>query len=178
MHPQLIKLMRDQVSTIYRAATGSDLPAANTATSEGEPSEEEVTRSFAELEALTRTSPALSERVPPFSFIPPLDVLIEDDVVLVEVAVPGVEREDVTVECGEGTLVISGIRRGHRDCSGRTYSGEIPHGPFYRVLRVPLSMGCEPAVDLERGLLRVRLMRSVTDKQTQEATLSSSQSQS
>jgi len=174
MHPQLIEIMRDQVCTIYRAATGSELPAANGASSEREPSEEEVTRSFAELEALTRTSPALSERVPPFSFVPPLDVLIEDEAVLVEVAVPGVERDDVTVECVEGTLVISGIRRGHRDSSGRAYSGEIPHGPFYRAVRVPLSMSREPAVHLERGLLRVRLS-SMTNKQTQEA---SSQSQS
>jgi HSP20 family molecular chaperone IbpA len=92
------------------------------------------------------------------------------------VAIPGVEREDVTVECTQGTLIISGIRRGHGSSHEQTYSGEIPYGPFYRALRVPVPVSSEPAVDLDRGLLRVRLMVSPTKKQTQEATPSSSQS--
>jgi len=175
MHPELIEIMRDQVCTIYRAATGANMPTAEPATSELEPSLEEVTRSFAELEALARTSPTLSERVPPFSFTPPLDVFLDGEDLLIEVAVPGVERKDVTVECANGTLIISGIRRGHRGANERTYSGEIPYGPFYRALRVPLPMSSEPTVDLDRGLLRVRLISSPTDKQTQEATHSSSQ---
>lgn len=177
MHPELIEIMRDQVCTIYRAVTGADLPTAEPATSEAEPSLEEITRSFAELEALARTSPVLSERVPPFSFTPPLDVFLDGEDLLIEVAVPGVERNDVTVECADGTLVISGIRRGHRGSQERPYSGEIPYGPFYRALRVPLPMSSEPTVGLDRGLLRVRLMSLTTNKQTQEATPSPSQPQ-
>ena len=175
MHPELIEIMRDQVCTIYRAVTGADLPTAEPATSEPEPSLEEITRSFAELEALARTSPALSERVPPFSFTPPLDVFLDGEDLLIEVAVPGVERSDVTVECADGTLVISGIRRGRHGSQERPYSGEIPYGPFYRALRVPLPMSSEPTVGLDRGLLRVRLMSLATNKQTQEATPSPSQ---
>jgi HSP20 family molecular chaperone IbpA len=175
MHPQLIEMMRDQVYSIYRAVTGADIPAAEPANSEPEPSLDEVTRSFAQLEALTRTSPALAERVPPFSFVPPLDVFLDGGDLLIEAAVPGVERQDITVECAEGTLVISGIRRGHRASNEQTYSGEIPYGPFYRALRIPFPMSSEPAVDLDRGLLRVRLMSSPTHEPTQEATRSSSQ---
>lgn len=175
MHPELIEIMRDQVCTIYRAVTGADMPTAEPGDSGPEPSVEEVTRSFAALEALARTSPRLSERIAPFSFIPPLDVFLDGEDMLIEVAVPGVEREDVTVECAHGTLVISGIRRGHSGSNGRTYSGEIPYGPFYRALCVPLPMSGEPAVDLNHGLLRVRLMSSPTNKQTEEVTSSSSQ---
>lgn len=178
MHPELIEIMRGQVCTIYRAVTGADMPAAEPVDSGPAPSVEEVTRSFAALEALARISPTLAERIPPFSFTPPLDVFLDGEDMLIEVAVPGVEREDVTVECTHGTLVISGIRRGHRDSNERPYSGEIPYGPFYRALSVPLPMGGEPAVDLDRGLLRVRLMSSPTNNQTQEATPSSSQPQS
>jgi len=162
--------MRDQVCTIYRAVTGADLPTAEPATSEAEPSLEEITRSFAELEALARTSPVLSERVPPFSFTPPLDVFLDGEDLLIEAAVPGVDRQDVTVECADGTVVISGIRRGRHGSNERTYSGEIPHGPFYRSLRVPFPMSGEAAVDLDRGLLRVRLKGSPTNKNMQEAT--------
>jgi HSP20 family protein len=180
MHPELIEMMRDQVCTIYRAVTGTDIPAAKPATSdsEPEPSLVEVTRSFAELEALTRLSPSLAEKVPPFSFVPQLDVFRDGDDLLIEAAVPGVERQDITVTCTDGMLVISGIRRGHRGSHGQTCSGEIPYGPFYRALRLPLPISSEPAVELDRGLLRIRLTDSSTNKHTEEATLSSSQPQS
>ena len=170
MHPELIEIMRDQVCTIYRAVTGADMPTVEAADCEPEPPLEEVTRSFAELEAMARTNPVLSERVPPFSFTPPLDVFLDDEDLLIEVAVPGVDRKDVTVECGDGTIVISGIRRGRRGSNERTYSGEIPYGPFYRALRVPFPMTGATAVDLERGLLRVRMTASPANKNMQEAT--------
>jgi HSP20 family molecular chaperone IbpA len=170
MHPELIEIMRDQVCTIYRAATGADMPTVEAADGEPEPPLEDVTRSFAELEAMARTSPALSERVPPFSFTPSLDVFLEGEDLLIEAAVPGVDRKDVTVECADGMIVISGIRRGHHASNERTYSGEIPYGPFYRALRVPFPTSGEAAVDLDRGLLRVRLKGSPTNNNMQEAT--------
>lgn len=165
MHPQLIESMRDQACTIYRAITGSDISNAQPVAPESEAPLEEVTRSFAELEAMTRAIPSLAERVPPFSFTPPLDVILEEDGVLVEVAVPGTERTDITVACENDTLVISGIRRAQR-AGERTYShGEIPRGPFYRSFHVPFAVTGEPAVVLERGLLRVRLKRSLEEQQ-------------
>jgi len=170
MHPELIEIMRNQVCTIYRAVTGADMPTVAAADCEPEPPLEEVTQSFAELEAMARTNPDLSERVPPFSFTPPLDVFLDDEDLLIEAAVPGVDRKDVTVECADGTIVISGIRRGHHGSNGRAYSGEIPYGPFYRALRVPFPMSGEAAVTLERGLLRVRLKGSPTNNNMQEAT--------
>lgn len=159
MNPELIESMRNQACTIYRAVTGSDFSDAQPRMSESEAPLEEVTRSFAELEAMTRATPSLAERVPPFSFTPPIDVIIEDEELLVEVAVPGTERSDITVECENDTLIISGIRRA-QGTGERTYShGEIPRGPFYRSYHVPFSVAGEPAVALERGLLRVRLKR-------------------
>jgi HSP20 family molecular chaperone IbpA len=178
MHPELIEIMRDQACSIYRAVTGTDMPAVQAADCEPQPSLEEVTRSFAELEAMARTSPALSERVPPFSFTPSLDVFLDGEDLLIEAVVPGVDRGDVTVECAAGTIVISGIRRGHQASNERTYSGEIPYGPFYRALRVPFPTSGEAAVDLDRGLLRVRLKGSPPDKKMQEATHPSKQPQS
>ena len=178
MHPELLEIMRDQVSTIYRAVTGTNLPEWEPSASEPEAPLEEVTRSFAELEVLARTIPSLSERVPPFSFIPPLDALVDGEDLVIEVAVPGIERKDVTVECVDGMLVVSGIRRGHGGSDERTYShGEIPCGPFYRTFRVPFPIDGEPAVDLQRGLLRVRLKRSAAKQQTEETAHSSLQGQ-
>jgi len=179
MHPGLIQVMRDQVYTIYRAATGTDLPESEPSPSEAETPLEEVTRSFAELEAMARTIPLVSERVPPFSFTPPLDALIEGDDLVIEVAIPGIERKDVTVECKDEMLIVSGIRR--HQCGARepTYShGEIPCGPFYRSFHVPFPIRDEPAVELDRGMLRVRLSSLPAIPQPEDQKHPTSQEQS
>lgn len=163
MQPQLIESMRARVCTIYRALTGHDVPefemtrSSESTAPEALP-EEELTRSFAELEALVQTTPALAEKVPPFSFTPALDVIGDDQEWLIEVAVPGIERADITVECSGDKLVVSGIRRPAPESDGRSYSHtEIPYGPFYREVRLPFPVREAPAVELDEGLLRVRV---------------------
>lgn len=168
MHPTTLSLMRDQVRAIYRAVTGTDMPEASPTTPEGaaetpEASVDEVARRFTELEALARSIPAVIERVPPFSFAPPLDALEEERLLLVELALPGVEKGDVSVERTEELLVVSGIRRGERAANGRTYlHAEIPRGPFHRVVRLPYATAGEPRVTLEDGVLRIQLSRVPT----------------
>lgn len=169
MNPELIAMMRDQVHDIYQAATGVVFPELEFPASQSEAPLEDVTRAFAQLEALARTSPALAVRIPPFSFTPPLDVFADGDDVVVELAVPGVEREDITVACEGAMLVVSGARRGCGGAKARIYShGEIPRGPFYRSLPLPCPVEGEPKVELDRGLLRVRLARaSASDRSSQ-----------
>lgn len=65
MHSELIEIMRDPVSTIYRAMMGTALPELQSS-SEPKASFEAVMRSFAELEALARTLLVLAERLPRF----------------------------------------------------------------------------------------------------------------
>lgn len=174
MQPQLIESMRARVYTIYRALTGHDVPelemtrSPETAAPEALP-EEEITRSFAELEALAQTAPALAEKVPPFSFTPALDVIGDDEEWVIEVAVPGIERADITVECSDDKLVVSGIRRPAPESGGRSYSHtEIPYGPFYRDVRLPFHVRDAPKVELDEGLLRVRVRsRSQETRSTQ-----------
>lgn len=162
MHPTTIDLMRDQVRAIYRALTGSDLPETEEPSREEEVPMEEVARRFADLEAMARRIPSVIDRVPPFSFAPPLDAIDEHEEVVIEVAVPGVEAEDVTVECTGEMVAISGVRRGPRSSDGREYlHAEIPRGPFYRVVRLPYPISAEAKVELDRGLIVVRLTKSM-----------------
>ena len=166
MHSELIEVMRAQVSTIYRVLTGTAMPELQASSAEPAAPFETVARSFAELEALARTLPLVAERLPPFSFAPPLDALRQRDELVIEVAVPGVERDDVTVEYADATLIIFGIRRASRGAEPGTYSrGEIPWGPFYRSVHIPFSVHGEPSVDLDRGMLRVRLKSSPDQQQ-------------
>jgi HSP20 family molecular chaperone IbpA len=177
MHPELIEIMRARACTVYRALTGTDMPEPELSTgepaSEAAPPAEEVTRAFAELEALARTDPCLAERVPPFSFTPPLDAILDENGLTIEVAVPGIERSDVTVECVDGTLIISGIPRSRGAAAGAYSHAEIPRGPFYRAFRVPFAIQGEPVVDLEQGLLRVRLQTE--QSQTEQSQTEQSQ---
>ena len=163
MDPTSIELMLDQVRAIYRALTGNDMPeppppqaGAGSTTSPGD-----VLRQFADLEAIARGIPAVIERVPPFSFSPPLDAIDDTHELLIEVAVPGVVQSDVTVERTDGMLVVRGFRRGERVANGRAYfHAEIPRGPFHRVVRLPYRMLGEPRVTVENGLVQIHLPKS------------------
>jgi HSP20 family molecular chaperone IbpA len=160
MHPATISLMRDQVRAIYRALTGVDMPEPPASSWRADVSIEDVARQFAELEAIARTIPAVAERVPPFSFAPPLDALEEGRELIIEIAVPGIERDDVTVERSDDLLVVSGVRTGERASNGRSYlHAEIPRGPFHRVVKLPYPTRSEPRVHVEGGMIQIRLSR-------------------
>lgn len=183
MHPSTIELMRDQARAIYRALTGSELPEPEPEPEgelRGEEEEqtalqpEEVARRFAELESMVRNVPAVMERVPPFSFVPPFDEIEDEEELLFELAVPGIDRDDVTVERNGDLLVVAGVRRGPRGTNGRGYlHAEIPRGPFHRVIQLPAGIETEPRVEVERGLLRIHLSKESKTKsktKTKEAT--------
>jgi HSP20 family molecular chaperone IbpA len=162
MDPTTVELMLDQVRAIHRALTGKDLPdPPPQATAAKAPPAEEVVHRFADLEAIARNMPNVIERVPPFSFSPPVDALNDEHEVLIEVAVPGVERKDVKVERTGQMVVISGFRRGERAANGRTYfQAEIPRGPFHRVVRLPFALQGEPRIEVNQGLIEIHFPKT------------------
>lgn len=160
MQPEIIQSMHEQVRAIYRAVTGEDV-ANGEATPEGpeetDETDESVTRRFAELEVMARALPSVMARVPPFTFTPPIDVVAADGAVLIELALPGVDRDDITIERLEGALAISGLRRDSRAAEGGCFHAEIPRGPFFRTIPLPFPIESEPRVELDRGVLRIYL---------------------
>jgi HSP20 family molecular chaperone IbpA len=155
MNADIIQSMHDQVRAIYRAVTGEEVAEAD-ASSVGEESDEEITRRFAELEAITRAS-AVSTRVPPFMFTPRVDVIAADGGVLIEVELPGLDRDAISVERRPSSLVISGIRRDGHAARGNMFHAEIPRGPFTRTIPLPFRLEAEPRIELDRGVLRIHL---------------------
>src|SRR5262245_9761379 len=110
MQPELIQSMREQVRAIHRAFTGEDV-VEDEPTDGSEPeSADVIARRFAELEVIASAFPSVMERVPPYMFTPPIDVVATDGAVLLEMALPGIARGDITIEPQPGALVISGIR--------------------------------------------------------------------
>ena len=92
------------------------------------------------------------------SFTPPLDVIADGDSIYLEVALPGVDLSDVTVERVEQMLVIRGVRKDPHQGNGASYHFvETRRGPFVRAIPLPFALESDPPVELDRGILRVRL---------------------
>src|SRR5437868_1055902 len=110
MHRTTFELMHEHVRAIFRAATGGDLPTVEHrgAAPPAADLAEVIARRFSELEALARLHPGVARRLPPFAFTPPADVNETDQELIVELAVPGVERDDVRVELRDALLDVSG----------------------------------------------------------------------
>jgi HSP20 family molecular chaperone IbpA len=161
MDPRTMELMEDHVRAIYRALTADHLPELEEDARPPTVSEDDIVSGFAMLAAMANTIPAVRERVPPFSFAPAIDVVSDEREVLVEAAVPGATRADVRVTCSEDLLIISGTRRPWRVTNGSVYvHAEIPCGPFQRVVHLPGPAISEPRVEVENGIIRIRLARS------------------
>jgi HSP20 family protein len=163
MQRQTYDLLIDHVRSIFRAVTGTDLPHETHTTDQPPPAfgfDELLLRRFAELDAWAHLVPPVAGRVPPLGFQPPIEVIDRGDEIVVQAAVPGVRREDVTVETIDGALVIAGLRRGE-PTNGQVYRhAEIPRGPFRRVLPLPTEAAPEPLrVEVKEGLVRVAMSK-------------------
>jgi HSP20 family molecular chaperone IbpA len=155
-----IDIMREEVRAIFRAVTGTDMPEPVVPASAPAPAEDEVTRSFADLEAAARLIPEVQERVPPFSFTPPLDVFEDKETLVFTLAVPGIDRDDVSVELRGDVLLISGVRRGEPVWNGHAQlHAEIPRGPFQRSVRLATPVAADLKVEIDRGLVRIQLSK-------------------
>jgi HSP20 family protein len=161
MDHQTSELMLEHVRSIYQALTGSELkdvpvhaplPPAPQAV-------DWLLARFAELESLRRLVPGLASRVPPFGFVPPVDVVESKGEIVVELDVPGATPDAVEARVQGDLLVISGVRNEHTGASERHYRWtEIPRGPFRRVLPMPHDATAEGLrVDVQKGVLRVHL---------------------
>jgi HSP20 family protein len=90
---------------------------------------------------------------------PQLDVTEEDDRFILEIDLPGVRREDVSIKTEGRTLVIAGTRKIVRRTVGARYSHcERVSGSFRRTIPLPREID-EAGISavLEAGILRVDL---------------------
>lgn len=160
MRASTLEMMHDHVRSIHRAVTGDDPPEPQPIGDRELPTLDVVARRFAELETLAYANRFISERVPSFSFAPPVDVLATERELIVELGVPGVEAADVDAEAAERTLIVSGARSTRQVLEGRIYfHTEMARGPFRRVIPLPEAASGTPRVEVENGVIRVRLSR-------------------
>jgi HSP20 family protein len=82
-----------------------------------------------------------------------------DEAIIVDIELPGVQREDVRLEVKGDVLYITGERRARQERQGRNYYySEQHHGNFERQLRLPRTVDREAIrAEFARGILTVTL---------------------
>lgn len=92
-------------------------------------------------------------------FRPGADVVETDESYEVHVAVPGMEKKDLTVDIDNGILTISGERKFENEENGKNYrSIETRYGSFNRSFNVPDTVNAEKIkADYKDGILKVEL---------------------
>lgn len=98
---------------------------------------------------------------PAVAWEPPVDVLETDRAVLVLVALPGVDIDQVGAVINQGELVISGVRAYPAEFSTATiHRLELPQGRFERRLRLPPGRYSNISRSAANGCLLVSLQKA------------------
>ena len=106
-------------------------------------------------EVFNAPSPSRSAAV---SWEPPVDVLETEDAVLVLVALPGVDPEQVQLVIRNGVLLIAGERVLPRElATAIIHRIELPQGRFERQIRLPAGTYEAPVSAVADGCLIVKL---------------------
>ncbi len=117
-----------------------------------------------ELVKREETLPEASPQIP--AVAPVVDIYENDDEILLHADMPGVAKEDVTVNVDNGTLAISGVRR--FESSGVPKWEEFGDVEFQRTFSVPQSIDVSKVnAELKDGVLKLHLPKSEAAKPRQ-----------
>ena len=88
-----------------------------------------------------------------------MDLVETEDALVLKADLPGLEREDVSIEVKDNVLTVSGERKAeHTEKTDGFYRVERSFGSFSRALALPEGIDAEKvAASFERGVLEVRI---------------------
>lgn len=91
-------------------------------------------------------------------FTPRTDVIEHQDRYEIQVSVPGIKKEDITLETKENFLTIKGERKQSKVENAKYHTQEIHYGSFSRTFRLPKNVLKENiSARYEEGMLIVTL---------------------
>lgn len=93
---------------------------------------------------------------------PPVDLFVTDDDVIIDMAVPGANPDDINISVTGDTVTLSGeIKHEHGGHKGQTYLDEIWNGKFQRAFTLPIQVDADKAeASFTNGILELRLPKS------------------
>jgi HSP20 family protein len=100
---------------------------------------------------------------------PAFDVYEEKDNFVVKAELPGLKKEDINVSLQDGSLIISGERKGETKGEGaEVYRAERYFGKFQRTVSLPVPVAANAvAAEYKDGILTVTLPKSEEAKPKQ-----------
>jgi HSP20 family protein len=95
------------------------------------------------------------------TFIPPVNVY-DDGNIIIEVALPGVKKEDIDLSLQDNILTISGVRLGKADKP--YYQQEWQYGHFEREITLPIAIkGDNISAEYKDGILTISIPKKDND---------------
>jgi HSP20 family protein len=93
---------------------------------------------------------------------PPVDTYEEGKTIVITAELPGVKKENVSIDLKDNTISISGERTIEEDISNKKYfRRERCHGKFYRVFSLPETADPDSVTaSFKDGLLKIVIHRS------------------
>jgi HSP20 family protein len=93
----------------------------------------------------------------PAGWQPPVDLYETSDAYVLTAEIPGVERNDIDIQTGDGRLTLSGARQERPAGCEQFHRLERGHGSFQRSFQLPLPIDhAAVTADLKDGVLTVR----------------------
>lgn len=105
------------------------------------------------------------------SFVPSVDVLEDDKGYDVQVAVPGMNKDDFKVDINDNVLTVSGERKLNRETRNNgVYSVETQYGKFSRSFTLPEDVdSAKIKAKYNNGILEIRIPKD--EKKTLKTTI-------
>ena len=108
--------------------------------------------------ATKKSSTPEVKRMPP-KVVPLVDIYENEDEILLHVDMPGVEKENVTINLDNGKLHLSGLRK--MEVKGAENWVEFGDAEYKRSFSVPQTIDSERVnAELKNGVLRLHLPKS------------------
>jgi HSP20 family protein len=94
--------------------------------------------------------------------IPAVDIYEEDDSIVAKVELPGMKKEDISVELNNGILKISGEKKREEKVEKKNYHRiERSSGSFERRISLPVETQADKAkASFKDGVLQIKIPKS------------------
>jgi HSP20 family protein len=100
------------------------------------------------------------------NLLPPVEVAESEGDVTVKMAVPGVEKDQISISVDDHVLNVRGESKKETEEKKKNYyRQEIRYGSFARAVRLPAEVDAsKTAAELKNGMLKITLPKSKTPK--------------
>lgn len=121
------------------------------------------------------TPSSTTTSTPTWTWLPPMNMWVENNTLFVECFVPGLNKDQLEVNVTEDTLTISGTYKNpwNENNTPTFYMYEYPFGSFYRQVSLPFPVNTQQVnAKYENGVLRITMPLTTSNPQGHKVKIS------